>query len=171
MGFHIDRTVTCAFTGHRPKALPWGDGENDPRCLELKDRLAQAVERAYDLGYRHYICGMAQGADLYCCEAVIALRQRRGDVTLEGAVPFPQQSARWRSEDRERYARLLSQCDMETLIQQVYSPRCMHRRNRYMVDHAARLIAIYNGSPNSSGTLDTLNYAMTQGLDLDILAV
>lgn len=167
----IDRMVSCAFTGHRPTALPWGTDENDPRCLELKDRLDEALGRVYVLGYRHFICGMAQGADLYFCEAVIKLRERHPDVTLEAAVPFPGQSQRWSRPERERYERLLGQCDMETLIQQEYSPSCMQRRNRYMVDHASRLIAVFNGSPSGSGTLGTLHYALKNGVQTDVLEV
>lgn len=167
----VERSVTCAFTGHRPAALPWGENERDPRCLELKGRLDEALGRAYSLGYRHFICGMAKGADHYFCEAVIKLRETHPDVTLEAAVPFPQQSQRWNARDKERYERLLGQCDMETLIQRVYSASCMQRRNRYMVDHASRLIAVFNGHPSGSGTLGTLHYALKNGVQTDILEV
>lgn len=167
----MDKTVTCAFTGHRPAALPWGENEEDPRCLALKKRLDEAVERAYERGFRHFICGMAKGADAYFCEAVIDLRRRHADVTLEAAVPFPGQSDHWNRTDRDRYGRLLNQCDMETLIQQSYSPTCMHRRNRYMVDHAGLLIAVFNGRPQGSGTLGTLHYALKNGVQTDVLEV
>ena len=80
-----DRPVTCCFTGHRPEKLPWGDDEADPRCRALKRKLADAVEAAYEEGMRHFICGMARGCDLFFAEAVLALRERRGDVTLEAA--------------------------------------------------------------------------------------
>lgn len=171
MDQQMDRAVTCAFTGHRPAALPWGEWEEDPRCVALKERLNAAVAKAYSLGYRRFICGMAKGADFYFCEAVLALRRRYADTRLEAAVPFPGQSQRWSEADRARYEALLSQCDIETLIQQTYSPTCMHRRNHYMVDHASRLIAVFNGRPQSSGTLKTLNYALKNGLNVDILEV
>ena len=35
--------MICAFTGHRPDKLPWGIRENDPRCADLKARLAAAL--------------------------------------------------------------------------------------------------------------------------------
>lgn len=167
----MDQTITCAFTGHRPNALPWGEREDDPRCLKLKERLDEAVLRAYTIGYRHFICGMAKGADFYFCEAVLKLRQSCGDVIMEAAIPCPTQSDRWSAADRARYSALLSQCDLETLIQQVYSADCMHRRNHYMVDHASRLIAVFNGQPVSSGTLKTLNYGLKQGLEIDMIEV
>lgn len=167
----FDRAITCAFTGHRPRALPWGVNEGDPRCLAAKERLDEAVVRAYELGYRHFICGMAQGADLYFGEAVARLRLIHPDLTLEGAVPFPEQCKRWPLSDQRRYYDLLDRCDMETLIQQSYTPQCMHRRNRYMVDHSSRLIALYNGRGERGGTLSTLHYAMEQGVEIDIIEI
>lgn len=167
----MDRDITCAFTGHRPSFLPWGEREEDPRCLVLKERLDKAVRQAYRLGHRRFICGMAKGADFYFCEAVLKLREAASDVLLEAAVPCPSQSDRWSAADKARYRALLSQCDLETLIQQSYTPTCMQRRNRYMVDHASRLIAVYNGQPEGSGTLKTLNYALKQGLEIDMIEV
>ena len=167
----MDRGVSCAFTGHRPASLPWREAEDDPRCLALKDRLDKHLAEAYDAGCRHFICGMAKGADFYFCEAVIKLRQIHPDILLEAAVPFPGQSERWNKRDQARYRSLLAQCDLETLIQQFHSPGCMQRRNRYMVDHACRLIAVFNGNPGSSGTLNTIHYALQQGVKVDILEV
>ena len=86
--------TTCCFSGHRPPRLPWGSNEADPRCLALKARLASALAAAYDQGYRHFLCGMAQGTDLYFCQAVLDLRQAHPDVTIEAAVPFAGQADR-----------------------------------------------------------------------------
>ena len=38
-------------------------------------KLAELLEDCYRQGYRHFICGMAQGADMYFGEAVLALRE------------------------------------------------------------------------------------------------
>ena len=157
-----DRPVTCCFTGHRPEKLPWGSDETDPRCAALKEKLRDAVEAAYGEGMRHFICGMARGCDLYCAEAVLALRERRGDVSLEAAVPCPTQADGWPEEDRARWRRLLEACDLETMVQDHYTPGCMLRRNRYMVDHSALVIAVYDGA--GGGTRRTLEYALRQGV-------
>ena len=53
------RQWACCFTGHRPGKLPWRYDEEDPRCLALKRRIADAVEAAYQEGFRHFLCGMA----------------------------------------------------------------------------------------------------------------
>ena len=77
----------CSFTGHRPGKLPWGMNEADPRCQNLKKRLWDAVEGAYQEGIRHFICGMALGCDLFFAEEVLRLRQMHPEVTLEAAIP------------------------------------------------------------------------------------
>ena len=89
------RQESCCFTGHRPAKLPWGYDESDPRCVELKGRIADAVLLAYQEGYRHFLCGMALGCDLYFCEAVLALREKYPEVTVEAAIPCPTQADAW----------------------------------------------------------------------------
>ena len=166
----MDRATTCCFTGHRPTKLPWGEDERAPRCLALKARLAELLEDCYRQGYRHFICGMAQGADMYFGEAVLALREKHPDVTLEAAIPCEEQAARWKERDRNRYFGLVERCDLETMVQHRYTSGCMQRRNRYMVDRSSLVLAVYDGM--LGGTMYTLTYAMRQGvrvvtMDLD----
>ena len=155
---------SCCFTGHRPPKLPWRYNESDTRCLALKRRILDAVEAAYEEGYRHFLCGMAMGCDFYFCECVLELRRRHGDVTLEAAVPCLTQADRWPAAQRERYRRLLCACNFETVVSETYSPGCMQRRDRYMVDHASLLIAAFDGS--AGGTRYTVEYAMGRGVDV-----
>ena len=161
------KDVTCSFTGHRPEKLPWGSNESDPRCVQLKERLTDALEQAYADGFRHFICGMARGADFYFAEAVLRLRGEQQDVTLEAAIPCEEQAQRWREEERERYFHLVELCDYETMIQRHYDRTCMQRRNRYMVDRSSRLIAVYDGM--LGGTMYTVHYAMRAGVELVML--
>ena len=128
------RQESCCFTGHRPAKLPWGYNESDPRCVKLKERIADAVLLAYQEGYRHFLCGMAQGCDLYFCEAVLALRERYPEVTVEAAIPCPTQADAWPEAERDRYRELVARCDMETMVSDTYSSTCMQRRDRYMVE-------------------------------------
>lgn len=158
------RDTTCCFTGYRPEKLPWGTREGDPRCLALKQRLAMAVEEAYGRGMRHFICGMARGSDFYFCEVVLALRKARPDVSVEAAIPCEEQAAGWGEEDRDRYFRLVEQCDYETMVQHRYDKGCMLRRNRYMVDRSSLLIAVFDGL--LGGTMYTVSYAMKKGLEI-----
>ena len=165
------RQESCCFTGHRPGKLPWRYNEFDPRCLKLKRRIADAVELAYEQGFRHFLCGMAMGCDLYFCEAVLALRERHPDVTVEAAIPCPTQADAWPPAQRERYDRLVAACDFETMVSGQYTSTCMLRRDRYLVDHASLLIAAFDGT--SGGTRYTVEYPLNRGfaiVDLPILA-
>ncbi len=160
---------SCCFTGHRPDKLPWRYDEQDPRCAALKRRIADAVESAYAEGFRHFLCGMALGSDLYFCESVLALREKHPEITLEAAIPCPTQADAWPPDQQARYRRLVDACDAETMVSAAYTPYCMLRRNRYMVDHASLVIAVFDGTPG--GTRYTVEYAMKQGAEVVDLPV
>ena len=160
----MEREKTCCFTGHRAEKLPWGSNERDTRCLRLKQALADVLSSLYAAGIRHFICGMATGADMYFGESVCALREEHPDVTLEAAVPFQGQEQRWDERWRTRYFRLAEACDKITVLHSAYTPTCMRDRNRYMVDASGVLVAVYNGEPG--GTQSTMLYAMRQGLEI-----
>ena len=156
--------VSCCFSGHRPAKLPWGTDESDPRCLALKKCIHDAVCSAIEENYSHFICGMAQGCDLYFAEEILYQKAIHSGITLEAVLPCLTQAEGWQQKMKERYERILAAADLETVIQEAYSPGCMQRRNRYMVDHASLLIAAYGGV--GGGTRRTGMYAMSRGLDI-----
>jgi uncharacterized phage-like protein YoqJ len=94
----------------------------------------------------------------------LQLRQKYGDVSVEAAIPCATQSQSWSAAEQRRWRQLVDACDYETLVQENYTPDCMLRRNRYMVDHASLLIAVHDGQ--SGGTRRTIEYAMRRGLDV-----
>ena len=163
----MDISRTCCFTGHRPNKLPWGYHERDPRCLALKHSMAREIEGLYIRGFRHFISGMAQGCDLCFAEAALALREQHPDLTVEGAVPCPPPANSWPDGQRRRRQDILSRCDLETMVQQHYDRFCMFRRDRYMVDRSAAVLAVFDGTPG--GTQYTLNYAMEKKLEILLL--
>ena len=164
-----DRAHSCCFTGHRPMKLPWGMNERDPRCTALKLELAARLEAIYALGYRHFLCGMAIGCDMYFAEAVLALRDVHGDVTLEAAIPFGDQPGRWDEAQRRRYNSLIDLADKVTVLQIGYTSDCMMQRNRYMVDRSSLLLACFDGRPG--GTMNTILYAERSGVKTVIIEV
>lgn len=166
----ITRENTCCFTGHRPDKLPWGTNQGDDRCVQLKYQIADGVRAAYDRGYRHFVCGMARGCDLYFAQEVLELRKQFDDVTLEAARPYEKQAVAWPYEEQETYHAILEQCDFESLIQQNYDRGALMRRNRFMVDKSSLLIAAYDGNPQG-GTASTVLYAMRQKLEIEIINI
>lgn len=153
---------TCCFTGHRPMKLPWGMNEQDGRCIELKAELAARLVGAYEQGYRKFVCGMAIGCDMYFAEAVLELKKSYPDVYLEAAIPCGGQPERWHKKERERYNFLIDSADEVNVLQIEYTPDCMMKRNRYMVDNSSMIIACFDGRPG--GTMSTILYAQRSGL-------
>ena len=160
---------SCCFTGHRPSKLPWGCSENDPRCVALKEEVFSRLEGIYEAGYRNFISGMAIGCDMYFAEAVLKLREIHSDVKLEAAIPCGSQPEKWSVSQRQRYNKLIDSCDKIKVLQVNYTPDCMMRRNRYMVDKSSLLLACFDGRPG--GTMKTILYAQRQGLKTIILDI
>ena len=164
----MEQIKICSFTGHRPQNLPFRFDEQDRRCRKLKRVLRQEIKRQIkEAGVCHFISGMAIGVDMYAAEIVLDLKRKYPQITLEAAIPCENQSEKWPLPLQRRYDHILSQCDKRTLMQQHYTPDCMHRRNRYMVDSAQTVIAVWNGNP--SGTGETVRYATEQGKSIVII--
>ena len=163
------REITCCFTGHRPSKLPWGTNEQSEACQKLKDELRARLDGICEMGYRHFICGMAIGCDMYFAEAVIAMRENHPDVKLEAAIPCGTQPDKWNEAQRRRYNRLIDSADIVTVLQYTYTSDCMMRRNQYMVDRSSLLLACYDGK--TGGTMKTILYAQRSGLKTVIVDI
>lgn len=72
---------TCAFTGHRPKKLPWGYNETDVRCIALKAALERQICSLVQ-GGMEFLSGMAEGVDLLAAETVLNLRVEYSYIKL-----------------------------------------------------------------------------------------
>jgi len=162
----ITRETTCCFSGHRPTKLPWLQDEDNDKCIALKSEIESRLKGFYDGGYRVFMCGMAIGCDMYFAEAVLKLREKHDDVRLIAVVPCADQDSHWTRAQRERYHRLLDECDDVRILQENYSLDCMMKRNTYMVDRSSMLYACYSGKPG--GTMKTILYATRQALSVII---
>lgn len=165
-----DKSICCAFSGHRPVKLPWGLNEHDPRCIALKAEIAARLDGIYEAGYRVFFCGMALGCDMYFAEEVIKLKERCGDAKLIAVIPCGSQPDRWTAAQRQRYNDILLRADDSKLISVNYTPECMLQRNRFMVDKSSLLLCCYNGRPGG-GTMSTILYAQRSGADVVIIDI
>ena len=151
---------TCCLTGHRPKGFPWDYADKD--CIEHKRYLALLREKVVELisdGYSRFISGGALGADSDFAEIVIDLRKSAyPDITLEIAVPCPNQDLKWHAEDKRRYKKICKAADSVNVISEKYSGFCMQKRNEYMVDQSDFVIVVWNGE-KQGGTYQTFQYA------------
>lgn len=136
----IEQGASCvAFTGHRRYR-----GEADAA-------LVQTIGELYRAGFRTFLSGMALGFDLAAAEAVLTLRARYDDVRLVAAIPFPGQAERYPPGERARYEYLLAAADQRIIVSERYDGGCYRRRNDFMVDSAAVVVAWYDGSPSGTG--------------------
>jgi len=151
------RRTRCCFTGHRPEKLQATE-------TEVKKILAEAIANAYTDGICTFITGMARGVDIWAAELVLELKHMNPDVRLICALPHPDFETCWKKEWQLRYRAVLSQSDFVQTICPVYDKAAYQKRNEWMVDHSARVIAVYNGNPG--GTKNTVVYAKKNGVQI-----
>ena len=135
--------ITCMFTGHRPQNLSFRFNEDDYRCQELKRRLAILIREKIENGVTCFLSGMAIGVDCYAAEIVLSLKREFPNISLYAIVPCSNQSCKWNDKQIARYNSILKQCDKVVTLQDAYTPDCMQRRNRYMVEHSDCVIAVF----------------------------
>lgn len=157
----------CAFTGHRPQKLPFGFNEADASCIALKSLLHARIEDLIGQGYAHFLSGGAMATDTWAAEAVLDLQKKYPWIVLEMVSPFDGQTDHWNAEYKARHDRLFEEADIVTIISHEYTKSCMFRRNRYLVENADLLLAVYDGQPG--GTAMTIQYATELGLEIQCI--
>lgn len=157
----------CAFTGYRPQKLPFGFNESDPSCVALKAELYRRIEALIGQGYAHFLSGGAMATDTWAAEAVLKLKDKYPWIVLEMVSPFDGQADRWSAEYKARHDHLFDEADIVTMISHAYTNSCLFRRNRYLVDNADLLLAVYDGQ--SGGTAMTVEYAQTMGISVECI--
>ena len=149
--------TACCFSGPRPKKYPW---RSDKECeARIAEKLKIAVQEAIGRGYRHFISGMAAGFDMLAAKIVLQMRENMPGkgITLEAAIPFPDQPRRWKKQTKREYESILSRCDKVHFIADAFSVAAYQERDRYMAERSSLLIAV-PGKPNG-GTARTIAFA------------
>ena len=150
------RKHRCCFTGHRPEKLSISE-------REVKIALQKEIRLAIADGINVFITGMAPGVDIWAAEIVLKLQEQEElPLKLIAASPHPGFENRWSFDWQKRYAVIMSKSDFIKEVSTRYSSGCYQIRNEWMVDHSARVIAVWNGSP--SGTKNIIMYAKRKGV-------
>ncbi len=100
--------------------------------------------------------GFANGADQYFAEIVVILQKDFPELRLIAVLPY-----RKRMDSlcqKEHTNALLDACAEVIVIQEEYKPNVYAKRNRYMVEHSDRVIAVYDGR-EKGGTVKTIRFA------------
>ncbi len=140
----------CCFTGHRPGKL---NGTEEKIREELRTEIANAVNSGVDT----FITGMAPGVDTWAALEVLKLKETNQNIKHICAVPFNGVEKNRTDELQKIFHDILNKSDDVVYIAPKYKRWCFHARNEWMVDHANRLIAVFNGT--KGGTEFTIKYA------------
>lgn len=150
---------TCCFTGHRK--IPGVELER------IREQTKEKIQQLIKNGVNRFICGGALGFDMLYGEIVAEIKQ---DCNIQFilALPCRNQARYFSAAERATYQFLLSKADSVIYTSEGYYRGCMHKRNRYMVEHSGYLISYC--IRESGGSYYTKKYAQTKGLViLDII--
>ena len=149
------RMHRVCFTGHRPEKLT---RHEKSITKDLEKEIRQAVAD----GLNVFITGMARGVDIWAAQIVLMLRDEGYDVKLMCVCPYEGFELRWSQEWQKAYREILAAADFVKYVCEGYNRTCFQARNEWMVNHSARVIAVFNGE--KSGTKNTIDYAMKVGV-------
>lgn len=153
-----DISLTCSFTGYRPAKLPFLWKKESEEYERLYNALKNEIVYMYSKGVRYFQSGMALGIDLMCGEIVLELKKAYSDIHLFCIIPCSNQTNGWKDEDKKLYRRILDGSSGVTYVSdKPYKEGCMMARNRFLVDTAQYILAVYNGL--KGGTMSTVKYA------------
>ncbi len=158
----VKRQYRCAFTGHRPEKVIGSEGKI---IVELR----REIEKAIADGYKVFLTGMSRGVDLWAADIVLELRRYNKDLKLVCVIPFEGMEERWPADWKKHYDLVRGQADFVWVLSDRYSKDSYQKRNQWMVDHASRLIAVFNGL--ASGTGNTILYAHHRNVPIQIIDV
>lgn len=126
--------------------------------------LILAIGQAIDRGFTTFITGMAQGTDIWAAEIVLEKRRTNPALKLICALPHPNFEKPWQADWQARFSEVLRTADLQRTIWPVYAKSSYQKRNIWMVDHSALLIAVFSGK--AGGTLNTIHYAQQKHVEI-----
>lgn len=164
---------TCAVTGHRPERFQFRYNEEHTLCKKIKRAIWDEFKRMYDeQRVRRIYVGGALGVDMWAGEITLHLKETPGygELRLHIALPFEGHDSKWAPPCRERLAFLIRHSAECVTVGNTGSRESYLARNRYMVDHADLLLAVYDGEKKlRSGTMHTVNYARKKHLPVMLI--
>ena len=148
------RAKTCCFTRHRSL--------RSEEKLKVAVRLRRIIAEQIKAGVVFYGAGGALGFDALAAQTVLEMKKEYPQLRLILVLPCEDQTRGWRSEDIAVYEDIMRRSDKVVYVSREYTPDCMHRRNRHLVDHSGTCICYL--TRNTGGTAYTVDYARRKGL-------
>ena len=150
------KSKTCCFTGHRVMS----DQEKQIAAVRLRQVIAALVKE----GVVYYGAGGALGFDTLAAQTVLELKKEYPQLGLILVLPCEDQTRNWRSEDIKIYEDIKARCDKVVYVSRRYTPDCMYKRNRHLVDHSGTCICYLKR--DTGGTAYTVGYARRRELHI-----
>lgn len=89
-------------------------------------------------------------------------------IKLHCILPCKEQADKWSASSRDLYYSILDRADSIVYVSRAYHKNCMLERNRFLADHTAALLAVYNGE-RRGGTATTIHHAEKTGRKIIII--
>ncbi len=151
----IDKRYTMAVTGHRV----------------IKDNISETTlssifEGAISLGYDTFLVGMAVGFDMFCFRVLEKIRKEK-NIRIIACIPCENQEKKYSFQQKREYEKMVASADERIVLSKEYTPYCMLKRNRFMVDNCSYLLAYLR--EEKGGTKYTVDYADKNGIRVRII--
>lgn len=146
--------MILAVTGHRPPKVG-GYVVPNPIMMGIGNAIREDFARVTP---ERVLTGMALGVDQWVAWICIEM-----NIPYWAVIPCQGYESRWPDQAKSEYRHLLSQAERVHYVDgnQEYTPGCIMRRNKYLVDHCDQIYTVWNGVPDG-GTYSTIKYAAKQ---------
>ncbi|MBO5343291.1 MAG: DUF1273 family protein [Ruminococcus sp.] len=174
----IRKETAVCVTGHRTKSIkPYRDNPENfgITCYAAKLMLDRYISIVMKKGYTTLLSGLAEGTDLWAAERVLFHKRYEKERRLIGVMPYMSHFNGFKANNIELLRLVERHADMLVTtcnnVNMTYGrkqtpltdPTIYKKRNYYMVDNSAVVIAFYNESNPRSGTGQTVRYARQLG--------
>lgn len=152
----------CCFTGYRPSKFPFSLDKENRQFKLFEDCLINGILELAKENCHTFYTGMAMGFDIIAAETVIYLKKiYKTPIKLISVIPFRNQEDSYTTYWKERYQKVLDNCDEVITLSENYFQGCYQKRNIYMVENSDYVLTWYDGK--SGGTRNTIDYAAKIG--------
>lgn len=150
----MDKKI-CGITGHRKIPEEYAE--------QVKRGLLYEIEKAVADGYTCFISGFSDGAELLFAEIVLEKAEKNPALQLEAVLPYRNRYLKLLKDERTK--NMLERCAHIEIISENLTSTVYMKRNRFMVNLAERVIAVYDGRDNG-GTVSTIRMVHAQRKEL-----
>ena len=158
--------MKIAITGHRPNKLGNDYDLVSPMIQKIQNAILSALISNCEMDLTGdgelvkfpnltLITGMALGIDTLFAKIAIA-----NNIPFIAAIPCKKQWARWPKKSQMTWFEIVQHplCTKHYVSRELYSSKCMDKRNEWMVDNCDLLIAVWDETPG--GTYNCIKYAI-----------